>query len=61
MIALLMNPNNASAERVNRDVQDAAHTKGLRSAKSECRTERVALPAPSMVRPLTWSAPSGID
>src|SRR5215471_9871079 len=29
VIALLMNPNNASAERVIRDVQEAARTKGL--------------------------------
>jgi putative ABC transport system substrate-binding protein len=29
VIALLMNPNNATAERVTRDVQEAARTKGL--------------------------------
>ena len=30
VIALLVNPNNASAERVMRDVQEAAHAKGVR-------------------------------
>src|SRR5262252_2747930 len=40
MIALLMNPNNATAERVIRDVQEAARTKGLQL--QSCRSPAVS-------------------
>jgi len=49
VIALLMNPNNASAERVIRDVQEAARTKGLQlhvlkaSSESEIDTAFASL------------------
>jgi len=49
VIALLMNPNNATAERVIRDVQEAARTKGLRlhvlkvSSESEIDTAFASL------------------
>jgi len=39
VIALLMNPNNASAERVIRDVQEAARTKGLQLHVLKASTE----------------------
>src|SRR5436305_13554601 len=38
-IALLMNPNNATAERVIREVQEAVHTKGLRLHVLKASTE----------------------
>jgi putative ABC transport system substrate-binding protein len=49
VIALLMNPNNATAERVIRDVQEAARTKGLKlhvlkaSSESEIDTAFASL------------------
>ena len=49
MIALLVNPNNATAERVIRDVQEAARTKGLQlhvlkaSSESEIDTAFASL------------------
>jgi putative tryptophan/tyrosine transport system substrate-binding protein len=39
VIALLMNPNNANAERVIRDVQEAARTKGLQLHVLKARSE----------------------
>src|SRR5437899_9335233 len=39
VIALLMNPNNATAERVIRDVQEAARTKGLQLHVLKARSE----------------------
>jgi putative tryptophan/tyrosine transport system substrate-binding protein len=39
VVALLMNPNNASAGRVIRDVQDAARTKGLQLHVLKARSE----------------------
>ena len=39
MIALLVNPNNATAERVIRDVQEAARTKGLQLHALKARSE----------------------
>ena len=50
-IALLVNPNNATAERVIRDVQEAARTKGLQlqvlKAGSESEIDTVFLPGPT--------------
>ncbi len=49
VIALLVNPNNTTAERTTRDVQEAAHTKGLRlhvlkaSSESEIDTAFASL------------------
>src|SRR5258706_10262497 len=40
VIALLVNPNNANAERVIRDVQEAARTKGLQLHFLKARSER---------------------